>query len=91
MAVEHPIPHDHSTHISQSNAFTLAEMRLKDPEHNITFDLFWKTQPEPEEVFSPDMWEDEHFDMLQSTSLVRRVVTNQRELIHINQEPVDAH
>lgn len=46
-------------------------MRLKDPEHNATFDLFWKTQPEPEEVFSPDMWEDEHFDMLQSTVLVR--------------------
>lgn len=46
-------------------------MRINNPEHNATFDLFWKTQPEPEEVFSPDMWQDNHFDELQSTVLVR--------------------
>lgn len=63
------LPAPHNT--TQANAYVLADMRINDPAHNATYDLFWKTQPEPDEVFSPDMWEDHHFAELQSTVLVR--------------------
>ncbi len=60
-------PHLHST---QTNAYMLADMRINDAAHNETYELFWQTQPDMEEVFSPDMWKDHHFDKLQSKVLV---------------------
>lgn len=43
-----------------------------DPAFNTTFRLWLETQPGPDGMFTPEIWEDWHLQMLQSPELVRQ-------------------
>ena len=48
----------------------LADMHAPNSTFNDTWAMFWATQPGAEDLFTPDLWTDEHLDALQAPELV---------------------